>query len=75
VTTELVSDRTFHLWLTAMVGGIGVWLVWWEVRNLLRLRGKSTANPSVRDQYFGYISGLVIAAIAIVGTLRYNHVL
>ncbi len=73
MTEELVSDHAFHVWLTIMVGGIGVWLVWWEVRNLLRLRGKSTADAGVRDQYFGYISGLVIAAIAIVGTLKYNH--
>ena len=73
--TELVSDHVFRMFLTAMVGGIGVWLTWWDVRNLLRLRGKSTADPGVRDQYFGYLSGLAIAAIAIIGTLRFNHVL
>jgi len=74
MTTELVSQGVFDGFLTAMVGGIGVWLMAFELRNLTRLRGVP-ASPSKHDKQFGYGVGIVIAAIAILGTLRFNHVL
>lgn len=72
--TELVSEDAFRMFLTAMVGGIGAWLVVFELRNLARLRGKP-ASPEKSDKQFGYAIGIVIALIALIGTARFNHLI
>lgn len=69
---EIVSDNAFRWFLTLMVGGVGVWLVFFELRNFGKLKGQP-AGASRRDKQFGYAIGLVIALIAILGTLRFNH--
>ncbi|MCX5747597.1 MAG: hypothetical protein NT062_34460 [Proteobacteria bacterium] len=70
-TTELVSQGSFDWFLTIAVGGVGAWLFWFEIRNVLRLRGKPT-SPTKSDQLFGYAMGFVIALIALFGTARYR---
>jgi hypothetical protein len=72
---ELIPDGAFRVLLTMATGGLsGAWVIH-DVLFLSRLRGADFADPQVRDQRFGYVMGIVIAMIGVVGTLRYNGVL
>lgn len=72
--TEL-SDGTFRLLLSLITGGVaGAWAVH-DLVLIARLRGKGRRDPRVADQRFGYAMGIVIGAIGIIGTLRFNGVL
>lgn len=68
---DFISKSVFDWFLTLMVGGVGLWLFFFELRNFYRLKGKP-ASPSKNDQFFGYCIGVVIACIAVFGTLRYR---
>jgi hypothetical protein len=72
--TEMMSESTFHLVLSIITAGVAApWLVHDAVL-LARLRG-DRRDPLVADQRFGYAMGIVIGAIGVVGTLRFNGVL
>jgi hypothetical protein len=47
------------------------WLLY-DARNLLRLRGANMDDPLNRDKRFGYLMGMVIGIVGIVGVLRYH---
>jgi hypothetical protein len=50
----------------------------WLIHDLVliaRLRGADRRDPRVADQRFGYAMGIIIGAIGIVGTLRFNGVI
>jgi hypothetical protein len=71
----LVSDSTFKLLLSVITGGVGGA---WAIHDLLfiaRLRGADRREPLVADQRFGYVMGILIGIIGVVGTLRFNGVL
>jgi hypothetical protein len=72
--TELISESTFRLLITIGTGGLGVVWVVHDVLFLSRLRGKDLRDPLLRDQRFGYVMGIVIAVIGVVGMLRFNGV-
>jgi hypothetical protein len=42
---------------------------------LARLRRTDRRDPLIRDQRFGYLIGIVIGVIGLVGTLRFNGIL
>ncbi len=72
---NLVSDDVFHGTLTVLTATFaGAWFVY-DVRNLLKLRGADGADPLVRDRRFGYLMGIGIAIIGIVGCLRFHGVI
>jgi hypothetical protein len=72
VTTELVSENVFRWFLTLTVGGVGLWLVYWDLLNMSRAL-KKPASPARSDKLFGCFIGLGIAVIAITGTMKFNH--
>jgi hypothetical protein len=72
--TEL-SDDVFHLMLSIATGGLAAaWLIH-DLLLLLRLPGSQRRDPLVRDQRFGYVMGIVIGVIGLVGTARFNGLL
>ena len=71
----LVSDSSFRLFLSLVTGVVaGAWAIH-DVVLLARLRGASGRDLLVADQRFGYVMGIVIGMIGVVGTLRFNGVL
>jgi len=72
--TEL-PDGVFRLLLSVLTGGFaGAWLIH-DLVLLARLRRTDRRDPLIRDQRFGYLIGIVIGAIGLVGTLRFNGIL
>lgn len=72
---DLVPVDVFNWILTAMTGIFAAaWLVY-DLRNLTTLRGKDFADPLIRDRRFGYLMGIAIAVIGLVGVLRFHGVL
>jgi hypothetical protein len=71
----LVSDSTFRILLSVITGGVGgAWAIH-DIVFIARLRGADRRDPLVADQRFGYVMGIVIGIIGVVGTLRFNGVL
>jgi hypothetical protein len=72
---NLVSDTVFHDTLTVLTGTFAVaWLIY-DVRNLVKLRADDGPAPLVRDRRFGYLMGIGIAIIGIIGCLRFHDVI
>lgn len=69
--TNPMTDLQFKWFLTLLTGGVSA--IWFlaDARKLVRLRN-AVSTPTVRDQRFGYIMGLVIATIGIVGSAKYQ---
>lgn len=68
---NLVSPLVFKIFLSVMTAGVaGAWLVH-DLVLMVRLRGKDTNDPLVRDQRFGYVMGMLIGIIGVLGTLHY----
>ena len=74
--TEL-PDGVFHLLISLFTGGFaGVWLIH-DLVLLARARRHRRAgrrDPLLADQAFGYVIGIAIGVIGVVGTLRFNGV-
>jgi hypothetical protein len=70
-----MSDTAFGWLLTAVTGGLaGVWLVY-DAINLWRSFATDGADPVVRDKRFGYVIGMIIGIVGLVGCLRFHGVL
>ncbi|MBC7976180.1 MAG: hypothetical protein H7138_14505 [Myxococcales bacterium] len=75
MTSPFQPDGWFRVAISLLTAGVGaVWIVH-ELVLMNRLRGADTKDPLVRDKWFGYVIGIAIGVIGIVGTLRYNGVL
>jgi len=71
----LVPDGIFRLLISLITGVVaGAWTIH-DLVLLARLRGANRRDPLVADQRFGYLMGIVIGMIGVVGTLRFNGVL
>ena len=70
----LVSDTSFRLFLSVVTGGFAALWVLHDIVFLARLRG-AMPDPLVGDKRFGYVMGIVIGMIGVIGTLRFNGVL
>jgi hypothetical protein len=72
---NLVSDTAFRALISLITGGFAaVWAVH-DVLFLSRTRGAPRGDPLISDQRFGYVMGIVIGVVGIIGTLRFNGVL
>jgi hypothetical protein len=75
--TEL-PDGVFRFLISLATGGLaGVWLIHdlLLLARVARHRGAGRRDPLVADQVFGYVMGIAIGVIGLVGTLRFNGVL
>lgn len=72
--TELMSDHAFRLTLSMITGGASALWIIHDAVLIAKLRG-TRRDPLVTDKRFGYAMGIVIGAIGVVGTLRFNGVL
>jgi len=74
----LVPDGMFKLLISLITGVVaGAWTIH-DLVLLARLRGANRRDSLVGDQRFGYVMGIVIGMIGVVGTLifmRSNGVL
>jgi hypothetical protein len=74
--TEL-PDGVFRLLISVLTGGAaGAWLIH-DLVFLARVRRQPRAarrDPLVADQAFGYLVGIAVGTIGVVGTLRFNGV-
>jgi uncharacterized membrane protein len=72
---NLVSDGAFHAFISVLTGGFAaIWTVH-DVIFLARTRGARRGDPLIGDQRFGYVMGIVIGVVGVIGTLRFNGVL
>jgi len=70
---NIVSDEVFRWFLTLAVGVVaGIWFIL-DARALVRTFGQPT-TPHLSDRRFGYMMGILIGAVGVIGTLRYQHV-
>jgi len=73
--TEPMSATTFAWFLTALTGGLAsTWFVHDAVA-LIRSRKHDRGDPVVRDKHFGYVIGMVIGVLGVVGSLKFQGVL
>jgi len=71
----IVSDAAFRWFLTALTGGLaGSWFIY-DTFNLIRTRNHDRSSAVMRDKHFGYVIGMVIGVIGVVGCLRFHGVL
>lgn len=72
---ELMSPEAFKWFLTILTGGLaGSWLLY-DAYNLVRIRKADKRDPIVRDKIFGYIMGMVIGVVGVIGCLRFHDVM
>lgn len=75
MTAELVSPTVFGWIVTALTGGLaGSWFVYDSI-NLIRSRRADSSDPLVRDRRFGYVIGILIGLVGVLGCLRYHNVI
>ncbi|HUJ59312.1 MAG TPA: hypothetical protein VLX92_12490 [Kofleriaceae bacterium] len=68
----ILSARGFDWFITAVVGGTAAaWLVY-DAINLARARRADRRDPIVRDRHFGYVMGMIIGLIGVIGVLRHH---
>jgi hypothetical protein len=71
---NIVSDEAFRWFLTLATGVVaGIWC-FYDARSLWRSR-RNEPSPLLRDKQFGYLMGMVIGAIGVLGSLHFQHVL
>lgn len=74
MTAEIMSPTAFKWFLTLLTGGLaGAWLVY-DAINLIRTRHLDRSDAVVRDRRFGYVMGIVIGVVGVVGCLRFHGV-
>jgi Na+/proline symporter len=72
VTGELMSANAFHWVLIALTGGLaGSWL-FHDALHLLKHHRADASDPQIPDKRFGYIIGILIGIIGIVGCVGYH---
>jgi hypothetical protein len=72
---NILSDHAFH-WFLMLVTGVvaGVWCVY-DAISLWRSRGADRRDPQLRDRQFGYVMGMVIGALGVIGVLKFHGVI
>ena len=71
---ELMSPNAFKWFLTILTGGLaGTWF-FYDSFNLIRTRNLDRSDAIVRDKHFGYVIGILIGIVGVVGCLRFHGV-
>ena len=74
MNAELVSPHAFKWFLTILTGGLaGAWFIY-DTINLIRSRNADRSDPVMRDKHFGYVIGIVIGIVGVLGCLRFHDV-
>ena len=72
---ELMSPTAFKWFLTFLTGGLaGAWVIY-DTINLIRTRKLDRRDGVVRDKHFGYVMGIAIGVIGLVGCLLFHDVI
>jgi hypothetical protein len=72
--TEPMSAHMFVWFVTLCVGGVSaVWVVF-DAINLARTLKLDRTDPVVRDRHFGYVIGMIIGTIGVIGTLKFHGI-
>lgn len=75
MTAELVSPTVFAWFVTIVTGGVaGAWGVY-DAISLVRARNADSRDPLVGDRRFGYVIGIAIGVIGVMGCLRFHDVM
>ncbi len=75
MTTELVSATAFKWFVTILTGGLaGSWFVY-DIINLIRARNADGRDPLIRDRRVGYVIGIAIGLVGVLGCLRAHDVI
>lgn len=71
---NILSPEAFKWFLTILTGGLaGIWF-FYDLRNLIVTRKLDRSDGVVRDKHFGYVMGIVIGIIGVVGCLKFHGV-
>ena len=71
---EIMSADAFKWFLTILTGGLaGSWFIY-DVYNLIRIRNADKRDPLVRDKIFGYIMGIAVGVVGVLGCLKFHDV-
>jgi hypothetical protein len=72
--TEPMSATTFAWFITFAVGGVSaLWFVY-DAANLARTLKLDRSDPSVRDRHFGYVMGMIMGTIGVIGALKFHGI-
>jgi hypothetical protein len=72
---NIISDHAFHWFLMIVTGVVaGGWCVY-DAISLVRSRNHDRRDPVVRDRQFGYVMGMVIGALGVIGVLMFHGVI
>lgn len=75
MTAEPLSPLAFKWVVTILTGGLaGTWVVY-DTINLIRVRAADGSDPLIGDRRFGYLVGIAIGVIGVVGCLRFHDVM
>lgn len=69
-----MSPEAFKWFLTFLTGGLaGAWVIY-DSFNLFRTRNLDRSDSVVRDKHFGYVIGIAIGIVGVLGCLRFHDV-
>ena len=72
--TEPMSAHMFVWFITFCVAGLSaVWFVYDGI-NLARALKLDRNDPVVRDRHFGYVMGMIMGLIGVIGALKFHGV-
>lgn len=72
---NVMSPRAFDWFITLVTGGVAAaWFVY-DAVNLARARRLDGTDAKVRDRRFGYVMGMIIGVIGVIGALKFQGVL
>jgi hypothetical protein len=71
----VVSAHVFKWFLILITGVVSaLWFVY-DVFNLIRSRKLDRRVGVNRDKHFGYVMGIVIASVGVIGALRFQGII
>jgi hypothetical protein len=66
---NLVSPAAFELFNTLALGIVAAAWLAYDARNLVKARTDDRGDPLVRDRLFGYVMGIVIGVVGVIGVV------
>jgi hypothetical protein len=72
---HLVSHTVFVWFITLMTGLVAGTYFFYDGIRLYLLRNADKSDPTIHDKGFGYIIGMFVGGIGVLGVLRYHGVM